>query len=546
MQNPEAVFENYENQFGDMNDLYEEMTGKNVLEEIRPYVVEAITILNWVLAPQISLIEKILQQMYGGGYYLFVHCVDRAGNENEEQFFIKIDINRTADDTYPPIILQTRPRNMSEISYAVNEQEVSLYLNEPSMCRYSTSEDTYANMTKAFDCALSPYDMVPIAGGSYECTGEIPTDTSGAKIFIRCADNPVRVDKYYANFVPARKMELIDDIPSRYYNITGPGKVEVTDSIARRGVDLLVNTSAVRFVLYLNENKFCRFSHRDAEFGEMEGTFEACELSSRLDVGNYRCSALMDTSQYTAVTDASLELGNYTINIFVADKTEITNDESQSINVSLSSITINFTKAELHGNDSINFNLSMAGNSLIVNETAECRWTAKLNESYENMTDLSCIQKDNATFCQEVFPIIDNTTLKFSCRNQTEELKNVYTIKCRDFDIQAPNVNNKSYVYQLERTQPLSFSVYTDPDDVRSSPFKLIAKPSGDIVDDSITCSYNIEESPSYVPVIMETFDNITFEDTLLPDFGLYTFNLACSDKYGNFAENNTVIVPFG
>ncbi len=423
LSDPERVFEKYEEEFKDINDLYEQQTGKDVIAKIKPYVTNAIGLIK-VFSPQlIAVIEKILKQMYGGGYYIFVHCVDKAGNENDQEFFIKVDINRTAQDTYPPYILRTFPANMTLISYAVNEVELTLYMNEPSVCRFSNESEDYSNMTGTFDCVTSPYDIVPIAGGSYECIGKIPTVDSGAQVFIRCADNPSEFEEYHASFIPSNKMEIIGT-PSRFYNITGPGKIEVAGSIAKRGIDIRVNTSAVRLDLYLNEERFCRFSNAGSDFEDMTGLFSECELSQRLELGNYRCSALVDVSRYSLSTDTSKDLGNYTLNIALSNKSEVVVNDSGVIRSRLSSINLNFTKGVLRGNDTLNFNLSMAGVTLTVNQTAECRWTSKLNDSYENMTQLACAQQGNMTLCQAIFPIISNTSIKFICRNKTEEVKN--------------------------------------------------------------------------------------------------------------------------
>lgn len=195
---PEELLENYEEKFPAVFSTYETITGNDLAEELEPYVKKAEQFIEEVqdtypFYENMSI--TLLDKWNSNGYYLFVTCEDRYGNAQENEFFIEINISNTTEDTTAPSIVAFAPENNGEVAAAADAIQVFLYIDEPAECRYDKEDKEYQAMEYAFTCKNEIYDLVSVAGGSYECSTTLETEEN-TTIFIRCADNPGMTETY--------------------------------------------------------------------------------------------------------------------------------------------------------------------------------------------------------------------------------------------------------------------------------------------------------------------------------------------------------------
>jgi len=139
-------------------------------------------------------LRDVAVQTEQGNKLVFFKCIDKAGNENTEDLFIKYRIGK---DESAPVLMAALPVNNTNISSFGN---LSLYTNEPANCRFAGSDMPYDSMPlkTETECTL------PLMIGAfklYECT---PRDINASSdirtnIYVRCKDNPLKVERYIFN-----------------------------------------------------------------------------------------------------------------------------------------------------------------------------------------------------------------------------------------------------------------------------------------------------------------------------------------------------------
>lgn len=140
-----------------------------------------------------ALLNITIASLDNNTYYTFIRCSDRSGSENPEPVFLSFTIDEAYSDTKPPEVVATIPQNRSEIREL--PYELQIYLDKPAECKLSPQDQAFGIMPTYFDCETSPMRMSAVAGGSYRCT----TTTDILHPYIRCADNPPRIEEYHIN-----------------------------------------------------------------------------------------------------------------------------------------------------------------------------------------------------------------------------------------------------------------------------------------------------------------------------------------------------------
>ncbi len=124
-----------------------------------------------------------------GNYNLYVRCQDANGNSNDDLFVFSFCVERGPDVT-PPKIEGTSISNGMPIQYGLNQTKLEVYVNEPSECKWSKTDQDYEAMEHSFDCASHVYEMNNLM--LYKCEG-ILTDLEDRKdnvFYFRCKDQP--------------------------------------------------------------------------------------------------------------------------------------------------------------------------------------------------------------------------------------------------------------------------------------------------------------------------------------------------------------------
>ena len=145
--------------------------------------------------PREFLDPRVLEQTQSK-FNLYAKCQDTFGNANELDYYIEIPVLPGPDLT-APIIELTSIKNNAQLPTQITETDFSVFLNEPSECRYSTTIDTiYEQMPFSFACADSFNDISLIGYGLYECKTKLTqiNHNEDNNYWIRCRDQPKELD----------------------------------------------------------------------------------------------------------------------------------------------------------------------------------------------------------------------------------------------------------------------------------------------------------------------------------------------------------------
>ncbi len=129
-----------------------------------------------------------------GEYELYVRCMDSNDNYNTANFVFKYCVEK-GPDTTPPLIVGTNPQNSMPIAYQQSEVDITVYINEPSECRWSQLDQSYKDMEHNMKC---PNRLLEInAQMLYECETTLTglNDNVENKFYFRCKDKPLAEEK---------------------------------------------------------------------------------------------------------------------------------------------------------------------------------------------------------------------------------------------------------------------------------------------------------------------------------------------------------------
>lgn len=118
-----------------------------------------------------------------GDVTFYVKCANRDGYENEAPYLIRSCATET--DLTPPQITRTTPENHAYIKYGETSINLSVLLNEPSLCKWSKTDKVYDSMENEFLCDNRSIMNDIEWACQTNLTGLIGNETP---IFIRCKD----------------------------------------------------------------------------------------------------------------------------------------------------------------------------------------------------------------------------------------------------------------------------------------------------------------------------------------------------------------------
>ncbi len=129
--------------------------------------------------------------MPGTDYTLYIKCSDSLGNKNEAPYYIRYSI-KEGPDTTPPVIEGTSISDNSYFAYGINQSDIEVYVNEPSDCKWSQTDQDYDKMENTMTCSHTPNDL-----SLYTCATTLKPliDQIVNKFYFRCKDQPGVADK---------------------------------------------------------------------------------------------------------------------------------------------------------------------------------------------------------------------------------------------------------------------------------------------------------------------------------------------------------------
>ncbi len=121
----------------------------------------------------------------GRDYTYYVRCEDHTGNSNTREYTIKVSTEETPDIT-PPIIEGFNPADGSYIAANLTTATVNIMLNEPSICKWSSSDKDYDDMEDTASCDLEERNETFIL--YYDCYAMFNVSKGTNTVYFRCMD----------------------------------------------------------------------------------------------------------------------------------------------------------------------------------------------------------------------------------------------------------------------------------------------------------------------------------------------------------------------
>lgn len=139
--------------------------------------------------------ESVSEQTYQeivtrtGDINYYVKCANIDGQENEQEFKINICVKPGPDWT-PPAVIATSPPTNSFTSFIATEQNTTLWLTEPSECKWGIENTmNFSDMTNTMTCEA---DAAQISSIGYPCNTMLSLDIlkNESKFYFSCKDQP--------------------------------------------------------------------------------------------------------------------------------------------------------------------------------------------------------------------------------------------------------------------------------------------------------------------------------------------------------------------
>jgi hypothetical protein len=128
----------------------------------------------------------LIPREYGNLNY-YVICKDSSGNENHNSYVFHMCIEPGADSR-APFIKRFFPDQNSFVKYGEETNNLSIWTNEPSDCKWDIEDKNYTLMENNFSC-FNEFDAKELFG--WRCIDELTGITNeSSNFYIRCKDKP--------------------------------------------------------------------------------------------------------------------------------------------------------------------------------------------------------------------------------------------------------------------------------------------------------------------------------------------------------------------
>lgn len=128
----------------------------------------------------------------GGEFSLYIRCETKQGYSNSNDFLFRFCVD-DGPDTEEPIITRTSILNNSPIANNQYEINLSIFVNEPSQCRWSRLDQSYDDMPdeNQVNCPASKSVLDTSLAGDYKCEASTLTgllNNQNNDFYFRCKD----------------------------------------------------------------------------------------------------------------------------------------------------------------------------------------------------------------------------------------------------------------------------------------------------------------------------------------------------------------------
>ena len=183
-----------EKNFREMNNYFEE--GNADKKEHKLIIKELPSIESWKYYYDAD--EEELRKRYDD-MNLYVKCEDRAGEYTPNPGYAIGFCVYSGPDIEVPEIKKINPENNSFIAKNLEEKQIQLFLNEPSICKWDKERTHFKEMRNTMRCETSLEDQT-IEGWLCETTLPVSGESGKEKFNIKCRDKPwLSVDEDLVN-----------------------------------------------------------------------------------------------------------------------------------------------------------------------------------------------------------------------------------------------------------------------------------------------------------------------------------------------------------
>ena len=195
------------------------------------------------LTPEANQSEGALELENGGSYEVFVRCEDKNGNSNVGTFVFKYCIQDEPDTTAPKIVL-TNPINGMPVQHGLTSQLTEVYVDKPSTCKWSHSDQEYDAMPETMQCSGDIREIN--ANMLYKCTTTLTglKDETENKFYFRCKSYPSKNESDRYTNTESYPYKLIGTKPLVIDSISPESGTTIKDSTQTVKVTLEAVTSA--------------------------------------------------------------------------------------------------------------------------------------------------------------------------------------------------------------------------------------------------------------------------------------------------------------
>ncbi|MBT3866212.1 hypothetical protein HOF78_03905, partial [Candidatus Woesearchaeota archaeon] len=197
---------------------------------------------------------EALKLTNGGEYQLYIKCQDGNGNQNDADYYAKFAIDDGPDFT-PPIIEVTSIINGAYVPAGINETDFSIYVNEPSNCRWDDISVAFDDMYNEFSCTTSPFPTSSLYYGLYECETTLTgiEDQRNNHYYFKCEDKPMKP-----------KEERNVNMESFEFLLQGTTELGITSVDPDDGEELKFNSPILKVITsggaFGNGNSYCGYN----------------------------------------------------------------------------------------------------------------------------------------------------------------------------------------------------------------------------------------------------------------------------------------------
>jgi hypothetical protein len=228
----------------------------------------------------------------GGEYEIFVRCMSRNGVANTETFVFKYCVSEQQDTTAPTIKLVDLPSG-APIQSGQTSREVKVYVDKPSDCRWSHTDEDYDTMSGTMSCSQTIG-----ANTYYKCTGTLTglKDEVENKFYFRCKSYPANADVNRTKNEESYQYRLMGTRPLVIDSVSPESGATIKDATQSVKVTLKAVTSAgynsgqakcwykkkedadSRYVLFVNTDSYQSDQELWFSKGNYEYTIRCCDL----------------------------------------------------------------------------------------------------------------------------------------------------------------------------------------------------------------------------------------------------------------------------